>query len=144
MIGITIIKTKVWWPAYLHFENKNALYIETGFQMHDDVIKWKYFPRHWPFVRGIHRSPVNSPHKGQWRGALMFPLTCAWLNGWVNIGGACDLRRHRAHFDVTVMVCQKLFRSHLHGATTVSPFVITSLMKACVHKQQGCVLLGVI
>ena len=24
--------------------------------MHDDVIKWKYFPRYWPFVRGIHRS----------------------------------------------------------------------------------------
>ena len=39
---------------------------------HDDVIKWKHFPRHWPFVRGIHRSPVNSPHKGQWHGALMF------------------------------------------------------------------------
>ena len=38
----------------------------------DDVIKWKHFPRHWSFVRGIHRSPVNSPHKGQWRGALMF------------------------------------------------------------------------
>ena len=32
----------------------------------------KHFPRYWPFVRGIHRSPVNSPHKGQWRGALMF------------------------------------------------------------------------
>ena len=30
----------------------------------DDVIKWKHFPRYWPFVRGIHRSPVNSPHKG--------------------------------------------------------------------------------
>ena len=39
---------------------------------HDAVIKWKDFPRYWPFVRGIHRSPVNSPHKGQWRGALMF------------------------------------------------------------------------
>ena len=39
---------------------------------HDDVIKWKHFPRFWPFVRGIHRSPVNTPHKGQWRGALMF------------------------------------------------------------------------
>ena len=39
---------------------------------HDDVIIWKHFPRYWPFVRGIHRSPVNSPHKGQWRGALMF------------------------------------------------------------------------
>ena len=44
----------------------------------DDVIKWKYFPRYWPFVRGIHRSPVNSPHKGQWRGALRFSMICAW------------------------------------------------------------------
>ena len=32
---------------------------------HDDVIKWKQFPRYWSFVRGINRSPVNSPHKGQ-------------------------------------------------------------------------------
>ena len=30
---------------------------------HDDVIKWRHFPRYWPFVRGIHRSPVNSPTK---------------------------------------------------------------------------------
>ena len=45
---------------------------------HDDVIKWKHFPRYWHFVLGIHRSPVNSPHKGQWRGALMFSLICAW------------------------------------------------------------------
>ena len=43
--------------------------------LYDDVIKWKHFPRYWPFVRGIHRSPVNSPHKGQWRGALMFFLS---------------------------------------------------------------------
>ena len=46
---------------------------------HDDVIKRKHFPRYWPFVRGIHRSPVNSPHKGQWRGALMLSLICAWI-----------------------------------------------------------------
>ena len=46
-------------------------------QHHDDVIQWKPFPRHWPFVRGIHRSPVNSPHKVQWRGAWMFSLICA-------------------------------------------------------------------
>ena len=45
---------------------------------HDDVIKGGNFPRYWPFVRGIHRSPVNSPHKGQSRGALMFSLICAW------------------------------------------------------------------
>ena len=34
-------------------------------KIHDDVIKWKQFLRYWPFVRGIHRSPVDSPHKGQ-------------------------------------------------------------------------------
>ena len=64
---------------------------------YDDVIKWTHFPRYWPFVRGIHRSPVNSPHKGQWRGALMFPLICVWIHGWVNNREAGDLRRYRAH-----------------------------------------------
>ena len=72
-------------------------------EYHDDVIKWKHFPCHWPFVRGIHRSPVNSPHKGQWRGALMFSLICAWIHGWVNNREGGDLRRHRANYDVTVM-----------------------------------------
>ena len=71
--------------------------------LHDDVIKWRHSPRYWPFVRGIHRSPVNSPHKGQWRGALMFSLTWAWTNSWANNGDAGDLRRHRAHYDVIVM-----------------------------------------
>ena len=46
---------------------------------HDDVIKWKHFPRYWPIVRGIHRSPLKSPHKGQWRGALMFSLIYVWI-----------------------------------------------------------------
>ena len=75
---------------------------------HDDVIRWKHFPRHWPFLRVIQRSPVNSPHKSQWRGALMFPLICAWTNGWLNNRDAGHLRRHRARYDVTVManICQ--------------------------------------
>ena len=71
--------------------------------LNDDVIKWKHFPRYWPFVRGIHRSPVNSPHKGQWREILMFSLICARINGWVINGEAGDLRRRRAHYDVIVM-----------------------------------------
>ena len=69
---------------------------------HDDVIKLKHFPSYWPFVFGIHRSPVNSPHKSQWRGALMLFSICVWTNGWVNNRDAGDLRRHRAHYDVTV------------------------------------------
>ena len=71
---------------------------------HDDVIKWKYFPCHWPFVRGYHRSPVDSPHKGRWRGSLRFSLICAWTNGRANNRGASDLRHHRAIYDVTVMM----------------------------------------
>ena len=73
--------------------------------MHDDVIKWKHFSRYWPVVRGIHWSPVNSPHKGQWCGALMVSLICAWITSWVNNREVDDLRRHRGHYDVTLMDC---------------------------------------
>ena len=72
---------------------------------HDDVIKWKHFPRYWPFVPGIHRSPINSPHKGQWCRALMFSLICAWIYGWANNREADNLRRHRAHNCLTVTDC---------------------------------------
>ena len=47
--------------------------------------------------------PMNSQHKGQWRGALMFSLICVWINGWANNRKAGDLRRHRARYDVIVM-----------------------------------------
>ena len=77
--------------------------LTTSQRFHDDVIKWNFFPRYWPLVRGIHRSPVNSPHKGKWRGALLFSLIYAWINDWVNNGEAGDLRRYPTHYDVTVM-----------------------------------------
>ena len=77
--------------------------------VHDDVFKWKPSPRYWPFLRAIHPSPVNSPHKGQWRGVLMFSLTCAWINGWVNNREADDLRLNRAHYDVIVMITDFFF-----------------------------------
>ena len=70
---------------------------------HDAVIKWKHFPCYWHFVRGIHRPPVKSPHKGQWRGALIYSLICAWTNSEANNGEADDLRRHCGHYEVIVM-----------------------------------------
>ena len=79
---------------------------------HDDVIKWKHFPRYWPFVRGIPRSPANSPHKGQWRGGLMFSLIFVWINSWVNNRESGNLRQYRAHYDVTVM-CSDRFHLYL-------------------------------
>ena len=69
---------------------------------HDDVIKWKHFLRLCPFVWGIHRSPLNSPHKGQCPGALVFSLICSWNH---EVG---DLGHHRTHYDVTVMGYWKL------------------------------------
>ena len=53
---------------------------------------------------GVHRLPVNSAHIGQWDGAMMFSLICDSINGWVNYRKAGDVRRHRIHYDVTVMM----------------------------------------
>ena len=47
----------------LHLILSYPIFSHNNCSPHDDVIKWKHFPRYWPFVRGIHRSPVNSPHK---------------------------------------------------------------------------------
>ena len=84
---------------------------------HDDVIKWIHFPRYRPFVWGIHWSPVNSPHKGQCRRALIFSLICAWINDWANTRDTCGLRHHRAHYDVTAMsrVKNKSYSKHANA-----------------------------
>ena len=96
--GKNSIKTRTF-----SFQWKAVAWADQFRKKHDDVIKWKHFPRYWPFVRGIHRSPVNSRHKGQWRGALMFTLSCVRINGWVNNCETGDLRRNRGHYDVIVM-----------------------------------------
>ena len=69
--------------------------------------------RYWPFVRGIHRSSVNSSHKGQWRGALMLSLIYARINGWIDTGKADDIRRYRAHYDVTVICLRAMLQGRL-------------------------------
>ena len=86
-------------PSELNSGSSHYLY----HGLHDAVIKWKHFLHYWPFLQGIHRSPVNSPHKGQWRGALMLSLICVWINSWENSGEAGDWRCYRAHYDVIVM-----------------------------------------
>ena len=88
------------WAVGSHWSlNKGANKLWT----HDDVIKWKYFRYYWSFVSGIHQSPVNLPHKGQWCGASIFSLICAWIYTWVNSREACDLRCHHPHYDIMVM-----------------------------------------
>ena len=55
--------------------------------MHDDVIKWKFFPRYWPLC---------------WKLSFDVSLTSVWINGWENNREAGDLSRHHAHYDLTV------------------------------------------
>ena len=111
-----IIWTNVYIVLWYHFASHSLMWGNsslpcdaiwrrwTGSLLRDDVIKWKHFLCYRPFVGGIHRSLVNSPHKGQWRGALIFSLICVWIKGWLNNREAGDLRRHRVHYDVTLMV----------------------------------------
>ena len=88
---------------------------------HDGVIKRKHFLYYWPFVRGMHLSLVNSPHKGQWRRALMFSLICTWINGWVNNREAGDLRCHHTHYDITVMEIWLHDKSAIDGCHATCP-----------------------
>ena len=84
------------------------------------------FRVNWPFVPGIHWSPVNSPHKGQWRGALMFSLICAWANGRVSNPDAGDLGHHDDH--VTSLWCIHLRHNQRQGISN--------------HRHLDCLLIG--
>ena len=116
-------------PEFGNFVIKNSCSVslaqEINCTWNDDVNKWIHFPRYWPFVRGIHRSPMNSPHKGQWRGALMFSLICVSINGWVNNREAGDLRRYRAHNDVIVML--GLLLNHLNRCMYIYIYIFTKV-----------------
>ena len=63
-------------------------------------------------ITGLCEGNSLVTHEGQWRRALMFSLICAWIKGWANNRDASDLRRHRAHYDVTVMETETTMTSH--------------------------------
>ena len=84
-------------------------------------------------------SPVTGEfsHKDQWRGALTFSLICAWMNVWVNNREADDLRRHRAHYDITVMslsiqnanIIRKCRKKYF--GMTMYPFGLPTFQRCC-------------
>ena len=84
---------------------------------------------------GVHRSPVNSPHKGKWRGALMSYWSVSWINVWVNNHEAGDLRHHRAHYDVIVMRASILTQTHVAAMASLGH---DKLSDSFVHLPHGC------
>ena len=87
-----------------------ATHFEIGYQWQRHVSPWW---RHQMetfsalLALCVGNSPVTgeSPHKGQWRGALISSLICVWTNGWVNNRNFGDFWSHRANYDVTVTQC---------------------------------------
>ena len=71
-------------------------------------------------MQGIHLSPVDSPHKGQWCGAFVFSLICTLTNGWINNQDPGDLRLHHTYYDISVMkfigppIRSRCFTASLH------------------------------
>ena len=71
---------------------------------HDDVIEWKHLPRYWSFVwefTGPRWIPLTKASDAE---LLCFLDLCMNKKVEKNNRHAGDLRRHRAHYDVTVMV----------------------------------------
>ena len=73
----------------------------TGAFAHDDVIKWKHFPRYWPFVRGIHRPGEFSAQRSVPRSFSVFfdlrlneRLSKQWWGWWFETLSR-SLWRHR-------------------------------------------------
>ena len=100
----------------------------------DDVTKRDNFPRYWPVVMEIHQSPLDSRHKGLWRGALMLSLICAWTMDWTNNRDVGDLRRHRAHYDVTVN-CQRWWLINVSMFSISRPYFYILLYSKTVYSQ---------
>ena len=85
--------------AFSQFENDSYVkskqsHVMLIWKWHDDIIKWKHFPHYWPFMREIHWSPVISPHKSQWCGALMGFFIRIWTIDYINNWNTSNLKRH--------------------------------------------------
>ena len=77
--------------------------IGTNPESYQKTTWWRHQMETFSAQLALCEFPVNSPHKGQWRGALMFSFICVWINDWVNNREAGDLRRYSGHYDVIVM-----------------------------------------
>ena len=84
--GVGAVDSVRWWRMHGHTKCREIYWdLILISETYNDVIKWDTFSALLAICAG-HWSPVNSPHKGQWRGVLMFSLLCAWTKGWVNNG----------------------------------------------------------
>ena len=109
-----------------------TLWVETDLcSHHDDVMKWKRFPRYWPFVMGIHRSPVDSPFKGSVTAVLMFFFDVR-LNKLLNEQSNCWwVETPRRSFDAIVMAVTEVL--YAIKAPTVIWYMCVFILFTCAN-----------
>ena len=66
----------------------------------------------------------------------MFCLVCVWINGWENNREAGDLRRYRAHCDVTAMYC--IFRANMYHSAAHDTDIFTMQRYPCAFESADC------
>ena len=94
-------------PSLLDLSGYDAWWRDT---IHDDIIKWKHFCFTFPlwgestWYRWIPLTKASDAE-------FLYSFTCVWTNGWENNRNDGYLRRHRAHYDVTVMCISILYYS---------------------------------
>ena len=99
---------------------------------------WRYrmetYLRYWPFVLGIHRYRQIPRTKTS---DVFF--ICTWINGWVTNRKAGDLRRHRAHYDVTVTISALLVQNNATDMTLKKsiPKEIDLSLTTAGHRSRG-------
>ena len=79
---------------------------------------------------------MYSPHKGQWREALMYSLICAWINDWVNNREAGDLRRYGVHYDVIVMLWDILYKTA--SVSVYQAYIQNNRISSLCHDMETC------
>ena len=95
---------------------------------------WRHQMETFSALLALFAGNSRAPYKGQWQGALMFYLLCAWTNGSVNYRDMGELRCHCAHYDITVMIIPytKLIFNTLIEASMIHPTIQHFMYLICI------------
>ena len=116
---IMISMFRLWKPAYMDYKGLAVCYLKKAVNLNHSltfripyplytffgVIWWRHQMEIFDVLLCEGNPPVTS--LSDWRGALMFSLIYGWRHSWGSNRNAGDLRRHCAHYDVTVMMSRK-------------------------------------
>ena len=88
--------------------------------------KWQYLPHYWPFVRGIHRSPVNSSQTPVTRG-----FDCLWYAPKQTVEKTIEMP---VIWDPTALIVTSLLWPWNHISVMASQITSNSLFRLITRK----------